>query len=172
MVKKNVNLAMVKKNINLSLVKKVDPLALPIVAMSGISIAGTVLTPLLLDHPILLMLLSPRVLFMGLAAGSMGVIPFIVLATLRLSIIDPFHFLLGRRHGPKAVARLGRIGRWMAKPNRHHRTVALLLLTVRPIGRHLMWAGSQGVRMRWVAIIDILSTVVYCFIVHKTATSF
>jgi hypothetical protein len=44
-------------------------------------------------------------------------------------------------------------------------------LAVRPIGRHLMWAGAQGVRVRWVVAIDIVSTVVYCVIVHKTAAT-
>jgi hypothetical protein len=49
--------------------------------------------------------------------------------------------------------------------------VAIGLLMLRPIGRHLMWAGAQGVRVRWVVAIDIVSTVVYCVIVHKTASA-
>jgi len=69
------------------------------------------------------------------------------------------------------MVKLGRIGRWMAKPGRHHKTVAIGLLMLRPIGRHLMWAGAQGVRVRWVVAIDIVSTVVYCVIVHKTASA-
>lgn len=107
---------------------------------------------------------------MGMAASQMSLIPFVVLASLRLSMTDPFYFLIGRRHGPKQMARLGRIGRWMAKSGAHHKTLAIGLLAVRPIGRHLMWAGAQGVRVRWVVAINIASTVVYCVIVHKTAT--
>jgi hypothetical protein len=95
----------------------------------------------------------------------------VLLATLRLSITDPFHFLIGRRHGPTQMVKLGRIGRWMAKPGRNHKALAIGLLAVRPIGRHLMWAGAQGVRVRWVVAIDLVSTIVYCVIVHKTASA-
>jgi hypothetical protein len=49
--------------------------------------------------------------------------------------------------------------------------VAIGLLALRPIGRHLMWAGAQNVRARWVVTIDVVSTIVYCVIVHKTAAS-
>ena len=159
------------KRIDRPLIKRIDPTALPIMAMSGISLIGTACTPLLLGNPLVLMLLSPRVLFMGLAAGQMSLIPFVLLASLRLSITDPFHFLIGRRHGPKHMVKLGRIGRWMAKPGIHHKTLAIGLLILRPIGRHLMWAGAQNVRSRWVIAIDIVSTIVYCVIVHKAAAS-
>jgi hypothetical protein len=159
------------KKVHRPLIKRIDPTALPIMAMSGISLIGTACTPLLLGNPLVLMLLSPRILFMGLAASQMSLIPFVLLASLRLSITDPFHFLIGRRHGPKHMVKLGRIGRWMAKPGTHHKTVAIGLLMLRPIGRHLMWAGAQGVRVRWVVAIDIVSTVVYCVIVHKTASA-
>ncbi|MDA3020479.1 MAG: hypothetical protein O3B15_09280 [Actinomycetota bacterium] len=155
---------------NTTLIKKFDRTALPIMAMSSVSFIGTACTPLLLGNPLALMLLSPRIIFMGLAAGQMSLIPFVLLASLRLSVTDPFHFLLGRRHGPKQMMKLGRIGRWMAKPGTHHKTVAIGLLAFRPIGRHLMWAGAQNVRARWVVAIDVVSTIVYCVIVHKTAT--
>jgi len=157
--------------VNTTLIKRIDPTALPIMAMSGVSLIGTACTPLLLGHPLALMLLSPRIIFMGMAAGKMSLIPFVLLASLRLSMTDPFHFLIGRRHGPKHMVKLGRIGRWMAKPGAHHKTLAIGLLAVRPIGRHLMWAGAQSVRVRWVVAIDIVSTIVYCVVVHKTAST-
>ena len=160
------------KKIDRPLIKRIDPTVLPIMAMSGISLIGTACTPLLLGNPLALMLLSPRIVFMGLAAGQMPLLPFVLLATLRLSLTDPFHFLIGRRHGPTQMVKLGRIGRWMAKPGRNHKALAIGLLAVRPIGRHLMWAGAQGVRVRWVVAIDLVSTIVYCVIVHKTAATF
>jgi len=153
------------------LIKRIDPTALPIMAMSGVSLIGTACTPLLLGHPLALMLLSPRIIFMGMAAGKMSLIPFVLLASLRLSMTDPFHFLIGRRHGPKHMVKLGRIGRWMAKPGAHHKTVAIGLLALRPIGRHLMWAGAQSVRARWVVAIDLVSTIAYCIIVYKTTST-
>ena len=159
------------KKIDRPLIKRIDPTVLPIMAMSGISLIGTACTPLLLGNPLALMLLSPRIVFMGLAAGQMPLLPFVLLATLRLSLTDPFHFLIGRRHGPKHMVKLGRIGRWMARPGRNHKALAIGLLAVRPIGRHLMWAGAQGVRVRWVVAIDLVSTIVYCVIVHKTAAT-
>jgi len=157
--------------VNTTLIKRIDRTALPIVAMSGVSLVGTACTPLLLGHPLALMLLSPRIIFMGMAAGKMSLIPFVLLASLRLSMTDPFHFLIGRRHGPKHMVKLGRIGRWMAKPGAHHKTVAIGLLALRPIGRHLMWAGAQSVRARWVVAIDLVSTIAYCIIVYKTTST-
>jgi hypothetical protein len=59
------------KKIDRPLIKRIDPSALPIVAMSGVSLIGTACTPLLLGNPLALMMLSPRIVFMGLAAGQM-----------------------------------------------------------------------------------------------------
>jgi hypothetical protein len=145
-----------------------DAATLPIALMSAVSAVGTVCTPLLLDHPILLMMLSPRVIFLGMAASSLSLLPFVFLATIRLCLVDPFHFLLGRRHGEKVLRRFGRFGRWLSHPQRKHRVIAIGLLVVRPIGRHLMWAGSQRVDGRVVAALDVVSTAIFCVVVHMS----
>lgn len=58
---------------------------------------GTALAPVLTGKPFLLMLLSPRALFVALAADSVSLVPFVVLGTLRLSVTDVSYFVIGRK---------------------------------------------------------------------------
>ncbi len=136
----------------------------PLIALTIVSTVGTCLAPVLRSEGLLLAMLSPRLLFLGFAADQVSVVPFVLLATFRLCLADPWHYRLGRAHGPALVARLGRLGRlldrWAGR-----RTAVLGLVALRPIGRHLMWAGTQQVSPVAIAATDVVSTALFCIAV-------
>ncbi|MGH8974192.1 MAG: hypothetical protein ACRD0C_13460, partial [Acidimicrobiia bacterium] len=71
-------------------------LVAPLLVLSVVSGAGTLGAPWLVDWPLLLVGLSPRLPFLAVAAHQVGVVPFLLVGTIRLCVGDPFHFMLGR----------------------------------------------------------------------------
>lgn len=135
-----------------------------ILAWSLVGWIGTALAPVLADQPFVLMMLSPRALFVALASDSVSLVPFVVLGTLRLSVTDASYFVIGRKlprqtsqpvppsNGPirsriRRIARMGdRACRWFcARPR-----LAGAFLFFRPNGKYLGFAGAYGVSS-WVA---------------------
>jgi len=128
---------------------------------------GTALAPALADQPLLLMLLSPRALFVALASGSVSLIPFVVLGTLRLSVTDASYFIIGRKFPetalPKAASQqsVGRVrhvlNRVTSRGDRACRflcqrpSLAGAFLFVRPNSRYLLLDCPQlrGLQLSW-----------------------
>ncbi len=145
-------------------------LLLPLAVLTLVSSVGTLAAPGLTNRPLLLVALSPRLSFLALAAPKVGLLPFLVVAGIRLCLADPFHFVLGRRHGAGAVDRLQR---W-----RGLRTLTViagvsvpLLVFLRPNGTNLAIAGASRGRILPVAMADLVGTIVYLVIVHGVGAS-
>lgn len=64
---------------------------------SGVGLFGTFYSPFLLDSPVALMLLSPRAVFVALAAPHLDLVLFVALGTARLSVTDASYFVCGKR---------------------------------------------------------------------------
>jgi hypothetical protein len=140
----------------------------PISAISVVSAIGTVLSPALFKAPLVLSLLSPRIPFLVLAAGGTNPVLFVTLIGLRLSITDWHWFDLGRRRG-RDLAMKSRISRKILMWNpRAQKLGVMALLAVRPISRHLLLSGMVGMKSRDVAIIDVISTVVFLVAIIMT----
>ena len=140
----------------------------PISAISIISGIGTVLSPALFKAPLILSLLSPRLPFLLLAAGGTNPVLFVTLIGLRLSITDWHWFDLGRRRG-RDLAMKSRISRKILMWNPRAQKIGVMaLLAVRPISRHLLLSGMVGMKSRDVAIIDVISTVVFLVAIIMT----
>ena len=140
----------------------------PISAISVVSAIGTVLSPALFQMPLVLSMLSPRLPFLVLAAGGTNPVLFVTLIGLRLSITDWHWFDLGRRRG-RDLAMKSRISRKILMWNpRAQKLGVMALLAVRPISRHLLLSGMVGMKSRDVAIIDIISTVVFLVAIIMT----
>ncbi|MEI6199340.1 MAG: hypothetical protein WCP83_05335 [Actinomycetota bacterium] len=140
----------------------------PISAISVVSGIGTVLSPALFKAPLVLSLLSPRIPFLLLAAGRTNPVLFVTLIGLRLSITDWHWFDLGRRRG-REFAMKSRISRKILMWNpRAQKFGVVALLAIRPISRHLMLSGMVGMKSRTVAIIDVVSTVVFLVAIIMT----
>ena len=140
----------------------------PISAISIVSGIGTVLSPALFKAPLVLSLLSPRIPFLVLAAGRTNPLLFVTLIGIRLSITDWHWFDLGRRHG-RELAMKSRLSRKIMLWNPRAQKIGVVaLLAVRPISRHLLLSGMVGMKSRTVAVIDIVSTVVFLVAIIMT----
>lgn len=133
----------------------------PIAVLTVVSTVGTIAAPALRHEGMLLALLSPRLVFLGLAADQTTLVPFVLLATFRLCLADPWHYRLGRRHGSAVLHRCGRPGRWLDRLG-HRPWLVLAVVAVRPIGRHLMWAGARRTHPVVVGVTDLVSTTLFC----------
>ena len=140
----------------------------PISAISIVSAIGTVLSPALFQTPLVLSMLSPRIPFLVLAAGGTNPVLFVTLIGLRLSITDWHWFDLGRRRG-RDLAMKSRISRKILLWNPRAQKVGVVaLLAIRPISRHLLLSGMVGLKLRTVAFIDVISTVVFLVAIIMT----
>lgn len=140
----------------------------PVAALSAISAAATVASPALMATPLLLIALTPRLPFLVLAATDLALVPFLVVAGLRLAVADPWYFALGRRRGPAVVDLLGRRSRRVA---RFATRSAWLLVLARPIGRHLTLAGAGPTKGWVIAVADGAGTLAFLLTVHAGTTS-
>ena len=140
----------------------------PISVISIVSGIGTVLSPALFKAPLVLSLLSPRIPFLVLAAGKTNPLLFVTLIGIRLSITDWHWFDLGRRHG-RDLAMKSRLSRKIMLWNPRAQKIGVVaLLAIRPISRHLLLSGMVGMKSRTVAVIDIVSTVVFLVAIIMT----
>jgi hypothetical protein len=145
-------------------------LVLPLALLSLVSTAGTLAAPALRTCPLLLMALSPRLPFLALASLKVGLLPFVVVGTVRLCLADPFHFRIGRRlvspggSGGRFGARL--IGHRLARP------ASAAAVILRPNGRHLALAGAVGLRASVVVALDLAGTLLYLVSLHRATALF
>jgi hypothetical protein len=145
---------------------------IPLAALTAVSTLGTMAAPGLTQRPLLLVALSPRLSFLALAAPKVGLLPFLAVAGVRLCLADPFHFVLGRRHGTKAIDKLIRWS-WLRKAHDVASKSVPLLVFLRPNGTNLAIAGAshRGHAAQIVAA-DIVGTVVYLLLIHQLGASF
>ncbi len=146
-------------------------LLLPLAALTAVSSVGTLAAPGLTGRPLLLVALSPRLSFLALAAPKVGLVPFLIVAGIRLCLADPFHFVLGRRHGAGALDRLPRWP-WLQRLQVFATRSVPLLVFLRPNGTNLAIAGASRGRAVHIAMADIVGTVVYLVVVHQLGRSF
>jgi hypothetical protein len=151
---------------------------LPLAALTVVSSLGTVAAPGLRGQPLLLVALSPRLAFLTLAAPKTALLPFLLVAGIRLCLADPFHFVLGRRHGAAALERLERSDgrcRRVRGALRAARSVACrcvpLLVFLRPNGTNLAIAGASRGRVLHVAVADVVGTLAYLLVVHQVGAA-
>ena len=148
-------------------------LLLPLAALTAVSSAGTLAAPGLLHHDqsLLLVALSPRLSFLAIAAPQTHLVPFLVVAGIRLCLADPFHFRLGQRHGAGAVHRLtGARNRLVRRAATAATRCIPLLVFLRPNGTNLAIAGASGdtrAGARRVIVADAVGTLVYLVLIHR-----
>jgi hypothetical protein len=150
-----------------------------------VSATATLASPYLMTRaPLLLMCMSPRVAFLGVAAQGTPLVPFVVLGFARLGLTDPLHYLIGRRFDrndelhpatqrpSRWPAFAGRLAPLVPRPIRlAARPACYLAVLVRPNGVNLLWAGTQRLPPARVALLDVLGTVSYLIAVHAGASA-
>lgn len=142
---------------------------------------GTLLSPFLVDNPLVLMLMAPRALFVAMAVDSVNIVVFVLLGTLRLAATDASYFIIGRRF-PRSHQRpsqrlrrsvLARVRavfvryadalcRWLC--DRGIKAGAVLFL--RPNGRYLAVAGAYGVSAKIAGWSSVVGTALYLASFH------
>lgn len=133
--------------------------------------AATVLSPALLRHPILLMALAPRALFVALAAPELDIASFVLLGTVRLGVTDPSYFLIGRRIAARGDvprpedSRFGLFGRLVTMMCRN-RWLAALVLFLRPNARYLAVAGANRIPAPLAGLAAVTGTIAYLVALH------
>jgi hypothetical protein len=148
-------------------------LAVPIAVLSIASVVGNVLAPrLLITNPVLLAALCPRTLHLAVAAATMPLSTFLVVGVIRLGAGDPWHYLLGRKHGPAVAGALARrnlvLGRFTAWLLSIVDRKAVIAVATSPTGKVLMLAGAARARPSRVAAADITGTLLQLAAIYAT----
>jgi len=147
---------------------------------SVVGMASTMVAPLLLGLPILLMALAPRLVFVMLAAPQLDIFSFVALGTLRLSVTDPSYFIVGRRAAVSAAAFpfsapsgvLSRLASWLIGLIAKSRLLAATVLFLRPNARYLAVAGWHQVPGWLAGSAAALGTMVYLAALHSGVSLF
>jgi hypothetical protein len=148
-------------------------LLIPLAILTAISSLGTAAAPgLATTKPLLLVALSPRLSFLAIAAPRTGLLPFLVVAGIRLCLADPFHFVLGRRHGSHTSPRLADKNAILRATHKVASHSIPLLVFLRPNGTNLAIAGASKGRVAHIAAADVVGTVVYLLLIHQLGASF
>lgn len=148
-------------------------LAVPLAGLSLASAGGSLLAPhLLVANPLLLMALSPRAIYLAVAAASVPLPVFLAVGLLRLGAADPWHYALGRMHGPVVAARLARRSPMAGRLARRLLEIGwrkgLAAVALSPTGKVLMIAGASRLRPGRVALADVCGTLVQLTVLYAT----
>jgi hypothetical protein len=144
-------------------------LAGPLGALTVISWAATAGAPWLRHEPLVLIALCPKMIFLFLTAPNVGFVPFVVVATLRLCLADPFSYRAGTHYGEATRAKVARwrLGRWCLGRAMIERAACAVAVAVRPSQTMLMWAGSLRLGRVYVATVDLVTTTIYVVLIHR-----
>jgi membrane protein DedA with SNARE-associated domain len=119
---------------------------------------------LLVSAPLVLIICNPRLRNLVLAAPTLGAVPFISVAIVRLVLTDPFFFWFGRRYGDVAIrwmeSKLGAgasIVLWLEKFFGRTSHVAVTLVPNQWI---CLLAGATKMRVWVFALLNVGGTVV------------
>lgn len=139
-----------------------------IAAFSVVSAIGTAAGPALLArHPLLAIALSPRLLHLVVAAGSVPFPVFLGVSVLRLVAADPLHYLLGR-HGAALLEARSERARWaLGRARAVVERAGLAAVAFRPIGSVLVAAGASRLRPLPTALADLVGTTVQVVVIYQ-----
>ncbi len=145
------------------------PVIAPLIALTVIGWGSFAISPWLMSYPLLLIALNPRMVFLLLVAPKLGLVEFTLVASLRLCLADPFSYMLGLRYGGRVRAKIerSRLRRWLLSVTRVERSACIAAVWIRPSQTVLAWAGSLRLSPRYVALADVVTTVVYVILIHQ-----
>jgi membrane protein DedA with SNARE-associated domain len=135
----------------------------PLIALVVASWVGDALAPTLaVEHPLVLLVLSPRMRNQVLVVNQIPVLVFFAVATLRLLAADPPFFFLGRWYGDSAVAWVARQSPRTAElvtgSERTWRGVLYPLVAIAPNNVVCLLAGSMGMRPLVFMVLNVAGT--------------
>ena len=145
------------------------PVVAPLVVLTIVGWGSLAISPWLMQWPLLLIALNPRMLFLLLMAPKLGLLEFTLVASARLCLADPFSYLLGVRYGGKVRDRIeqSRLRRLLLRVAPVERTACAAAVWIRPSQTVLVWAGSLRLSPKFVVVADVVTTVVYVILIHR-----
>lgn len=150
------------------------PVVSPLVALTALGWISLAMSPWLIDYPLLLIALNPRMVFLLLVAPKLGLLEFTIVASLRLCVADPFSYMLGVRYGGRLRERIDqtRLRAWLMKVTPVERRACAAAIWLRPSQSILVWAGSLRLSRKYVAVADVLTTIFYVVLIHQGMSLF
>ncbi len=154
--------------------RKLTLLLTPIVVLTAAGIfADWFAAAIITDHPLLQMVLNPRLRYLALASNQVDPVPFFLVGFFRLVLTDPLYYLLGRwygeaalrwmeRHGGESGAAIPVLERWFAK-------AAYPMVAIAPNGFICLLAGTTGMRPAVFAVLNVGGTIVRLIAVRAFA---
>ncbi len=154
--------------------RKLTLLLTPIVVLTAAGIfADWFAAAIITDHPLLQMVLNPRIRYLTLASNQVDAVPFFLVGFFRLVLTDPLYYLLGRwygeaalrwmeRHGGETGAAIPVIERWFSK-------AAYPMVALAPNGFICLLAGTTGMRPAVFAALNVGGTIVRLIAVRAFA---
>lgn len=128
------------------------------------------------DRPVWLVALNPRSRNLILAAPNMAIVPFFVVAFLRLTASDPIYFLLGHWHGDKALAwterRSKTYGPIVRDMEKWFGTYAYFFIFAMPNNIISALSGAAGIKLRTFMALNFSGTIVRLIIIWKVGERF
>lgn len=150
------------------------PVIGPLIAFTAVGWISMALSPWLIKWPLLLIAINPRMVFLLLVAPKLGLAEFTLVASIRLCLADPFSYLLGVRYGGRVRRRLdrSRLRNVLLRITPVERRACAAAIWIRPSQSILAWAGSLRLSPRYVAFVDVVTTVFYVVLIHQGMSLF
>jgi membrane protein DedA with SNARE-associated domain len=152
--------------------------AVPLAILTIAGYLGDAFAPTLLDSaPLVLLWCSARLRNLVLVSPSVDVVPFFVVAVVRLVISDPLFFAFGRKYGDVATRwmehKVGRSGMapvlWM---ERMFRKAGWPMIAILPNNWICLFAGATGIAWTPFLIVNIAGTIVRVALVRMLGDAF
>lgn len=128
------------------------------------------------DRPAWLIALNPRTRNLVLASPNIAMLPFFVIAFLRLTASDPLYFLLGYWHGDKAIAwterRSKTYGPIVRDIEKWFGTYAYFFIFAMPNNIISALSGAAGIKARTFMALNFSGTIVRLIAVWKVGERF
>jgi membrane protein DedA with SNARE-associated domain len=135
------------------------------IAVAAGLVADSIWPRLVNDHPLVLIGLSAKNRYLLLGAPQIGMAAFFVVGFLRLVVVDPFTFILGRQHGDAALVWIeNRTGNsaddrsFVRKAERMFARAAPLVIVIAPSALWCVLAGASRMKVSLFVTCNLLGT--------------
>lgn len=150
------------------------PVIGPLLVFTAIGWISVAASPWLIKWPLLLIAVNPRMLFLLLVAPKLGLFEFTLVASIRLCLADPFSYMLGFRYGGRVRDRIdrSRLRNMLMRVTKVEKSACAVAIWLRPSQSILAWAGSLRMSPKYVAVSDVITTVLYVILIHQGMSIF
>jgi membrane protein DedA with SNARE-associated domain len=150
------------------------------IVLIGFIVAGYVgdaLAPTLVDtHPLLLLLLNPRIRNLVLITNQLDAVTYYVVGTARLMVADPLFYLVGYFYGDAAVRwterRAPTYGQMFRTAERYFGKASYPLVAIAPNSYICLFAGAAGMPLPIFFVLNGVGTVVRLYLIRKFGVAF